>query len=273
MKALIDADILRYECGWASAASYKYASETDDQAPYDWADNILNQRIDTILKQTGSDDYVLYLTEGRTFRYDIAVTAPYKGSRKSSKPWHYKNLTAVMTTAHPNKVITYIEADDALAIDHMEDVEDTIICSRDKDLRQVPGNIYSWELGLQPSFGPFFSTDVLGWLKLSADGRSIRGRGYVFFCAQMIMGDSVDNIPGVRGKGAGKAFKLLSPILTDDDIEDKEEAMWQAVETLYEEVYGEEWEIILNEMAQLLWIVRRLNEDGSPQLWERGLIS
>lgn len=273
MKALIDADILRYECAYAASASYKYATETDDQPPYDWVDSILNKRIDAILSHTGSHDYTLYLTEGRTFRYDLAVTTPYKGSRTAAKPWHFNNLTAVMTNAHPHRIANYVEADDALVIDHMKELDDTIICSRDKDLRQSPGNIYSWEMGLQPSFGPFFNTDNIGWLKLSRSGGTVIGRGYTYFCAQVIMGDRADNINGIIGAGAGRAFKTLSPILSDNDIENKEEAMWLAVEKLYEEKYGEGWENILTEMAQLLWIVRRLNEDGSPQLWEKGLTS
>ena len=31
------------------------------------------------------------------------------------------------------------------------------------------------------------------------------------------------------------------------------------------------WEIALREQGQLCWMTRRLNEDGTPQLWQIGM--
>jgi len=265
--ALIDADILRYEVGYAATSGYQRQTESEGQPGFDWVDSLLTARIANILVTTGCDEYVLYITRGRTFRYDIAVTKPYKGTRTNSKPYHYKNLTAVMEHNHPCVVVTDLEADDQLAIDHLKDVDNTIICSRDKDLRTIPGHIYSWEMGNQASFGPKEMTQ-LGELSLVRG--DIVGGGYAFFCAQLIMGDTADNIQGVKGRGKVCVAGVLIPILEGDE-DDKEAALFRAVELEYQKCYGEDWDTMLTEMATLLWIVRRCNKDGTPQLWENGL--
>jgi hypothetical protein len=45
----------------------------------------------------------------------------------------------------------------------------------------------------------------------------------------------------------------------------------EQVEFMYQEKMGDGWEDYLLEQGQLLWIVRRLTEDGSPVIWERGM--
>jgi len=80
MKALIDADILRYEIGWGALTGWKAITDTEDIPPFDYVEKLLLQRIASIQEATGSDEYCLYLTEGHTFRYDIATTKPYKGT-------------------------------------------------------------------------------------------------------------------------------------------------------------------------------------------------
>lgn len=267
MKALIDADILRYEVGFAAQAGWKKITDRDEIPPFDYVTELLNQRIEQIVVNTESNDYTLYLTEGRTFRFDLAKRRPYKGTRVVNKPWHFNNLTVYMRDVLPTVVVQNIEADDAIAIEHCTSKEPTIICSRDKDLRQVPGMFYSWELGKQPSFGPI-DVDPVGWIELSDDRKKVTGCGFAFFCAQMLMGDRVDNIPGVDGMGPVAVANLLkgpySPINPFVDLLD-------AVEGAYQDCYRDDWEEELVEQGRLCWIVRRLNDDGSPQIWERGM--
>ncbi len=274
MRALIDGDILRYEIGWGALTGWKAITETEEVPLFDYVEKLLLQRIASIQEATGSDEYCLYLTEGHTFRYDIATTKPYKGTRKENKPWHFDNLTAYMQGVLHCQTVSYIEADDALAIDALKDVESTVICTRDKDLRQVPVNVYSWELGKQASFGPLLVTDP-GTLELT-DGK-LRGTGFAFFCAQMLMGDGVDNIPGVPKVGPVKAYEMLSDVMFDShyaviEVEDKMADLMNVVEDVYYEYYeSEEWEERMLEQGQLCWVVRKLNDDGSPVMWERGM--
>lgn len=261
MKALIDGDILRYEIGFAAEAGWKAITESEEVPPWDYVEDLLHQRIATILSSDEAlNSYKLYLSAGKNFRFDIAKSKPYKGTRIDKKPWHFNNLTAYMCGAMETEIVTYLEADDAMAIDHISD-PDTMVCSRDKDLRQVPGVFYSWELGRQPSFGPTVVTDP-GTVELSKDRRDLKGTGFKFFCGQMLVGDKIDNIPGLPGCGPVKAMEVL------DGLETKEECL-DAVYKGYQENSGiTEYDDYYLEQGQLCWIVRRLNEDGTPQLWD-----
>lgn len=266
MHALIDGDILRYEIGFAAEAGYKQklieqGVQIGDNlifAPgFDYVENILHERIQHILDETGSDDYDLYLTEGETFREGIAVTKPYKGNRVDHKPWHYKNLSVYMKDVLNAQVVKHIEADDAMAIIHSQNPNGTIICSRDKDLRQVPGRGYSWELGRQASFGPE-EIDELGWLNLDTEKRKLSGVGYMFFASQVLTGDTVDNIPGLRGCGPVAAYNMLKDCSSPEECEDVIKGAYKDDE-------------LLKEQATLCWIVRRLNPDHTPETWKEGL--
>lgn len=263
---LVDGDILRYEVGFAAETGWRAITEDEEALPpFDYVRKILHQRLDHICKQLEVDqEPVIYLTEGNTFRFDIAKSKPYKGTRVDKKPWHYKNLTVYIRDVLNSIVVTGIEADDAIAIDHVND-PNSIICSRDKDLRQVPGWFYSWELGWQPSFGPENITKA-GSLMLSDDGKNkLTGTGLAFFYAQIIMGDGVDNIPGLPGWGPVAAYKLL--------VDKAPEDMFLSVLTAYEENYVGNMPVedYLLEQGRLCWMTRRLNEDGSPELWELGM--
>ena len=265
MKPLIDADILRYEIGFGAETGWQTEGEIP---PWPYVEEMLHYRIDKICAVAGAtEEPILYITEGRTFRFDIAKKKPYKGTRKENKPWHFNNLTAYMIHQLDAVVVTGIEADDQITIDHVkpkfmgsEQPYETIICTRDKDLRQVPGPFYSWELGRQPSFGPEVITKR-GYLKLSEDRKNLSGTGLAFFYAQVLVGDKSDNIPGLPGCGPVKAYELLADRIN----------MLEVCQDLYVEYYGADGEEELLEQGRLCWMSRRLNEDGSPVLWQIGM--
>lgn len=255
MEALIDGDILRYE---VSFAAEKIA---DGDAPFSLVETVLLKRIDEICKEAGADKYTLFLTGDTNFRNDIAVTKKYKGNRKSSKPFHWKNISVYMKTFLKCVERDGLEADDLMAI---YQTDNTIICSRDKDLRQIPGWQYSWEVGGQPSFGPELITDR-GYIELSSDRKKLTGTGKVFFYAQCLMGDPVDNIPGLPGIGSASTFDIIcfsgEPVLRNlHDIEG-------IVANKYKQLLGVGWEKYFIEQARLLWIVRELDEQGEPVMW------
>lgn len=135
---------------------------------------------------------------------------------------------------------------------------DTIICTRDKDLRQCPGWHYGWECGLQPSFGPEL-VDNKGWLKPKKDGYS--GVGLKFFFYQMLVGDSVDNIPGCPGLGPKKAYAILEQCNTKREHE-------LAIIEAYKTKYEDNAEDMLLEQSKLLWMIRELETDGSPKHYD-----
>lgn len=195
----------------------------------------------------------------RNFRFDIAKSRPYKGNRKSSKPLHYDNLRQWIVANYPCKVAIGYEADDLLCSDlyrsHVDGSLDVIACSRDKDLKMVPGMHFGWECGRQPQFGPKRVTEV-GCLELSKSRKKVSGDGMLFFYAQMLVGDGVDNIAGCKGCGPVTAYETLVGKNCDE--------AFQAVVDKYVLTYGEEWEGKFIENANLLWIIREFNEDGTP---------
>lgn len=267
MKALIDADILLHEIGYAAEVGWRSVTEGREEIPpFDYVERLLNARIANILGMCEATSYQLYHTEGRTFRYDIAKTKPYKGNRKDQRPWHFKNLLVYIRDVLGSKHQPGLEADDVLAIEHTrmkEYGEESILVSRDKDLRQVPGMFYSYELGKQPSFGPTLITKE-GYLELSEEGK-LTGTGNLFFYAQLLTGDSVDNIPGCKGIGPVKAYDIL----TD---EDRDDPLLDRVLECYDKTYGKDKGMkMLMEQGQLLWLVRRIGYDGKPIYWYPGL--
>jgi len=162
--ALIDGDMLRYTLGFA-------CQEEDEEgvittAPtFSWQHSV-DVFISAVVKNSGSQGFPkVYLTGEGNFREEIAQRRPYKEDRKDAeKPVLYEAIGSYLVDEWAAIVVNGMEADDALAIeqtnslaysciegtdDYVLDPEfcDTIICTLDKDLRQVEGWHYSWPVG------------------------------------------------------------------------------------------------------------------------------
>lgn len=197
------------------------------------------------------------------FRYLVAKTKPYKGTRHNPKPFHFYNILAYMLS-HYNVVMSAggVEADDEVCIAQREAIDlgqETTICSRDKDLRICKGRHYSWECGKQGAIGPE-TTDSFGWLEKKSNGE-VYGYGLLFFLFQMLTGDSADNIPGLPGVGAVAAWKMLNEVGT------KKEAI-KLVKNKYKEVLGDESKDYFLEQGSLLFMIQRRNADGTPEFFD-----
>lgn len=246
--------MLRYEIGFAAEAGW----QSPGFPSFDYVAELLDNKIRNICAVVGATaPPILYLTGKSNFRYAIATRTPYK-ERVGNKPWHYKNLTAYMKAVYDVRMQEGLEADDLMSIEQTKRPNETIICTRDKDLLSVPGWHYGWELGNQPSFGPE-RVEELGYISLSSDRKSIKGTGLLFFYSQCITGDRVDSIPGLGGCGPVKAFSIL------DGCVDTNDAFNRVLEA-YRAVYEDAEEQLL-EQGQLLWMTRELHPDGSPVLW------
>lgn len=287
MRPLIDADILVYEI--ANCGQY-----TDPDSgelivrEFDYVSGLLDQKIKEIEAEVwATEPSILYLTgdrkltksvnkklkfEGKkeivfkeNFRFKVAKQKEYKATRKNEKPFHYHNLREYMLANYTCIISEGMEADDMICVELTRngDKLDVICCSRDKDLRMVAGMHFGWECGKQPQFGPK-RVDKIGSLTLKeTKGKddkvtyTIKGVGLKFFYSQLITGDSVDNIPGLRGGGPVLAFNTLNDATT-------EEAMFERVAGLYEKKYGESYRTELREQADLLWMIQELDAEGSP---------
>ena len=171
---LIDADILVYRIGYST-----------QDLPEDQALRRLNGFIEDLFTQLRRNreevNYDLYLTGSTNFRFDYAVTAPYKGNRKSEKPVHFKAIREHLLTKWGAILTVDEEADDAIAIAATLHGDDSITVSLDKDFDQVKGWHYN------------FAKKDLYYVT--------EEEGLNFLYRQVLMGDAVDNIIGVRGIG------------------------------------------------------------------------
>jgi 5'-3' exonuclease len=255
---LIDGDILAYELGF----SCQFTNEEGEITPS--SNRTLKEKTKKLIKRieerAGGSSSVIFFTGETNFRDDIVDD--YKGTRNGDKPFHYYNIKFYINHLWECYQQEGLEADDLMSI-YQCSHENTIICSRDKDLRMVPGWHYGWETGLQKEYGPT-EIDSFGYLesKINAKGyiNKVVGGGMLFFYAQCIMGDKVDNIEGAKGFGASKAYKILEGCKTEEEALEK-------VKDVYKKAYGEDWRRKLLQQGQLLWMIRELDDDNEPVMW------
>lgn len=185
------------------------------------------------MESTNADDFQLYLSGKNNFRYQ--VFPEYKAFRidtyrpkweKSTKDYLVDKWSAIWTDGY--------EADDAMGINQKED---TIICTIDKDLDQIPGAHYRWAIvrkGVEVTPEKLYEV---------SEEEAI----YNFYY-QLLVGDPADGIKGCAGIGKVKATRILSSCTSEQE-------MFKAVR----EVYGLDEEMNLN--AQVLWIWRKENDN------------
>jgi 5'-3' exonuclease len=241
--ALIDGDLWCYDIPFAAEAG-------SDNPSLDYCITAAEQRMDAILKATGCTDIEVYLTGGGNFRNDVATIQKYKAGR-GAKPMLYADMREWMKFKWDAKVIEGMEADDQLAIRQMQEKGDSVIVSRDKDLRMVRGWHYGYPCGKQPEFKLKF-IDKLGYLDYNKGKTS--GGGMKWFFAQLLMGDKTDNIQGVKGVGAKKAYDTIEPLQDTQQMFD-----------VCLELYGSLDALLEN--ANLLWMVTELTSDGTPVMF------
>tara|TARA_R110000744_G_scaffold378346_1_gene494352 strand:+ start:2071 stop:2754 length:684 start_codon:yes stop_codon:yes gene_type:complete len=218
---LIDADIICYRIGFA----------TQEETSGKYILDVLNSYTSNILAQASdSEDFQLYLTGKTNFRNEIATTAPYKGNRKKEKPKHLGFIRAALLGEWDAVVSVNEEADDAIAIKGTELGDDCVMCSVDKDFDQIPG----WHYNFVKKEKYYVTPE----------------EGLFFFYKQILMGDRIDNIIGIKGIGEKKSAKILEG-MTEQEMYDK-----------CVELYDSEERVIEN--ARLLWLRREQEELWTP---------
>lgn len=219
--ALIDADSLIYAVGFSS---------NDVEEPI--AVSRLEQTMVELCMDLDCEDYKGFLTGKGNFRDELAVTAPYKGQRISEKPVHFQALRCHLVTSWGFTVVKGIEADDAVGIAAYAVPEDqTIMVHIDKDLNQFRGWHYNYRKKQKYYVSEF--------------------EGLVSFYTQILTGDRIDNIIGLKGIGPVKAKKILADCTNETEL-------YTAVLKAYD---GDEKRVLEN--GQLLWLQRKEHE-----LWQ-----
>lgn len=287
MRPLVDSDILLYEIGFSSEkVELIEGVRTVVPASWDFCRDLFDKKISLICEEVGAKSPPsLFFTNTKkinknlnkkrklegapekeyvdNFRFAVAKEKAYKGTRLPTKPFHFNNIFNY-ALAEYNTIVdeTGLEADDAMCIEqygqYKQGLFDTIICSRDKDLRQCPGWHYSWECGKQASIGPIM-VDELGSLEEKGKDK-VFGTGAKFFYYQMLVGDTVDNIGGIYNKGPKFALNLLK------DAPSVRKA-YELTAEVYVKTWGDQWKPKFREQADLLWMIRELDEKGEKVRW------
>lgn len=194
------------------------------------------------------DDYKGFLTGKGNYRNEIATTAPYKGQRVADKPIHFEALRNHLTTSWGFVVTSGIEADDAVAIEAYSVPEnETIMVHIDKDLNQLRGWHFNYRKREKYHITEF--------------------EGLVNFYTQILTGDRIDNIIGIKGIGPVKAAKILKDCKTEIELYLAVQGAYQEdlldkTETVAECVRVSEQRILEN--GQLLWLQRKENDLWQP---------
>jgi len=145
---------------------------------------------ENVHKVTKCKKYAFVLSGGESGRREVAVTRPYKGQRTKDKPKHLKPLRGYLMDAYRAFVVGEYEADDVVIAMYEKYRGYAILMGIDKDAKQMAGAHYNYVKK------EFFTI---------SDRES-----QAFFFKQMLMGDAVDNIPGVSRVGEKGAEKLFA---------------------------------------------------------------
>lgn len=193
--ALIDGDIILYRVGWTTENNEEWIAKarTDDL-------------LDSILLDVEASEFQVFLTDNKENNFRFKIWKGYHANRKAPRPKHYEFIKEYLVREWGARFAHGMEADDALGI---AQGEGTVICSIDKDLKQIPGEHYNfvtkeWDF-------------VNDW------------SGKQWFYKQILIGDTADNVKGCTGVGPVKASRAIDPI----PQEEGEQGLYSKVLAVY----------------------------------------
>ena len=223
MKILIDADFIVYK----SCA----AAETE----IDWGDDVIMvtsrfsdamQAVEREIRKLKNffmwdvPEVILFFSDSTNFRKKIL--ADYKGHRNRKKPCGYKRVINKLKDTYEVIIMPTLEADDAMGIYATKNTGNTI-CSPDKDMRQIPGNLY----------------DMENFTLIEKD------EGAKWHLIQALAGDQTDGYAGCPGIGVKRATTLF---------ESKGYSWKTVVETFEEKGLAEEDALLNARLARILTV-------------------
>lgn len=215
--AHIDADFLAYQ------VSAETRDELDGLVPRksfeDMQHNARNAA-EHLMRLVGATSYHCHVTPGGSTkggRPQQAVQQEYQCNRKGrEKPEFLDKVRAFIGQELNGVVHLDQEADDGMAQANYDAMGPngawgssnlSVIVSKDKDLRMVPG--LHWDFDTETIFtvGDHFGSI---WLDDSGSTKKLKGWGTKFFWAQCLMGDPADSIKGLP-EMSGMQFQEIAP--------------------------------------------------------------
>ena len=159
----------------------------------------LHDFADTVARAAGAKDYILHITpddSNKGGRHEQAVQQAYQGSRgERERPEHLPIMRKYIEQKMRCIASRTMEADDAMSMAMYADPVNNIVCSRDKDLRMVPG----WHLDMETNEHVFVEPGTFGYIEIddTKSAKKVVGYGPAFFFAQCLMGDAADTVKGL----------------------------------------------------------------------------
>ena len=187
MKLLIDADYI----------VYKSCAGAEDEI--DWGDDVItvvskfSEAYNNVTKELNKiknnfvwdvPEVVLFFSDSKNFRKKIYPD--YKGHRNRKKPCGYRRVIKELSDHYEVIRMPELEADDAMGIFSTAN-PGNIICSPDKDMRQIPGKLY----------------DLNEVVDITPE------EGMKWHYIQTLAGDQTDGYSGVPGIGIKRAVALF----------------------------------------------------------------
>ena len=236
MSLLVDADYIVYKSCAANETEIDFGEDlivvtSNFKEAYEYVERELYN----IATDLGCfDDSILFFSDSINFRKSIDPA--YKGHRNRKKPCGYKRVINKLKEEYPVVVMPTLEADDALGI-YATKEPGHILCSPDKDMRQIPGQLYDLTDGVvtvEPE-----------------EGRR-------WHLIQTLAGDQTDGYAGVPGIGIKRAVALF----------EKEGYTWDTVVKAFaEKDLGEDVALMNARLAKILQCDDYDFTNQEPRLW------
>ena len=185
MKLLVDADYVVYKC-CASAESEVDFGDDVIVVTSKFSDAIacVKRELQKISQNFFDPEVILFFSDSRNFRKSIQPD--YKGHRNRKKPCGYRRVINQLKTEFEVIIMPELEADDALGI-YATANPGNVICSPDKDMRQIPGKLF----------------DMKDLMTVTPE------EGARWHFIQTLAGDQTDGYAGVPGIGVKRAATLF----------------------------------------------------------------
>lgn len=237
----IDADFLAYQ-----VTAEK--EDGSDNKTYEDMQHNAEVAVQTLCDLAAAEHVHLHLTpstSNKGGRYLHAIQKPYQGNREDKpKPRYLGIMREWLASRYQGTLHQFCEADDGMSSAQYKAIEGgqsnlSIIASKDKDLCMVPGLHLDWDTGLITNCAdPFGKVELIEHISASGTKtKKLKGYGQKFFWAQMLIGDTADNIQGLPAV-SGLVMNMLKPtkaiekaqaILASPNSNDAQKAKAQSV--------------------------------------------
>jgi len=236
MKLLIDADYTVYKCCASCETEIDFG---DDVIVVTSQFSEAMRCVERDLKRIrdnffDSEEMILFFSDSKNFRKEICPD--YKGHRNRKKPCGYKRVINELSNRYEVIKLPTLEADDSMGI-YATNYPGNVICSPDKDMKQIPGMVYNMDetIVVTPEEG-------MRWHYIQA-----------------LAGDQTDGYSGVPGIGIKRAVALF----------EEHGYNWETIKGAFaEKDLGEDVALMNARLAKILTNEEYDNTAKQPILWD-----